>query len=315
MSRFDVVTVGETLVAFTMTSNLRVGATALADIAGSESNVAIGLARMGHDVRWVSRLGDDHAGRLVSETLHSERVEVAAPLVPGGETGVLMSDVGPWGRRRVGYSRSASPAAALGPGDLDRVLEKPARYLYVSGVTAALSSSAALLVASALSDARDAGWRTCLDVNYRSRLWSREEASTALRGVLGSVDVLVASEDELPLVAVGALEEDQVTDVLSRVSMLALKRGAKGATIFAPSGRWDRSALAVPVVSPIGAGDAFTGGLLSGLLDDLSPEQVLDRAVRVGAAAVSCASDWQGLPRRDELMSLDETVDVGEVKR
>jgi 2-dehydro-3-deoxygluconokinase len=149
----------------------------------------------------------------------------------------------------------------------------------------------------------------CLDVNYRSRLWSAEQARTALRPMLAHVDLLIASEDELPLVLERpAADEPEAVDgiVSAGVREVVVKRGARGATSFTADGASDCAARSVDAVDLVGAGDAFVAGYLSGLLDGADIPARLHRAVTTAAFAVATRGDWEGLPARDELGLFDQ---------
>jgi 2-dehydro-3-deoxygluconokinase len=208
----------------------------------------------------------------------------------------------------VQYRRAGSAGSRLDPSDAEAALDPLPRVLHVTGITPALSPSAAAAVARAVELASAGGALVSLDVNHRSRLWSRAEASAALRPLVRHTDLLVASEDELDLVGEGGGEggEDAaVADLLAGgVTRVAVKRGAAGSTLWGPAGRADVAALPVTAVDPVGAGDAFCAGLLSGLLDGLDDPAALARANAVAAVAVSTHGDWEGLPRRHELDQL-----------
>jgi 2-dehydro-3-deoxygluconokinase len=119
-------------------------------------------------------------------------------------------------------------------------------------------------------------------------------------------DIVIASQEELPLVASGG-EDDAVHHLLNGGARTVLiKRGVDGASLYDVEGRLDLPAVPVSVVDPVGAGDAFVAGYLSGLLDGLEPIQCLDRAVRLGAFAVGALGDSAGLPTRGELGLLDD---------
>jgi 2-dehydro-3-deoxygluconokinase len=199
----------------------------------------------------------------------------------------------------VDYHRRQSAGAALTAADLAPHLgaaDQP-RWLHISGVTPALSATACDAVTQAVAIARAGGIRVSLDVNHRTRLWSPDAAAQVLAPLARSADVVVASEDELPLVASGPEELLQ-----AGVSIVAVKRGPDGASLHRSDGTAvDQAAVAVNAVDPVGAGDAFCAGLLSGLLDDLDTEEVLGRAVLLGGFAVSTYGDWEGLPTRSEL--------------
>lgn len=155
----------------------------------------------------------------------------------------------------------------------------------------------------AVRRARVAGSTICLDVNHRNRLWSVAEAAAALRPLLPSIDLVVASDDELAVLT-GA--SDPVPALLSAgVTEVVVKHGAGGATSHSATGVVHRPARTVPVVDPVGAGDAFVAGLLSGWLDGADVPGRLDRAVTTGAFAVATRGDWECLPDRAELALLD----------
>lgn len=301
----DVVTLGEALASFRSPGPLGFGAPVTPDLAGAESNVAIGLSRLGHRVAWVGRVGDDPFGEAALRTLRGEGVDVGAVVVDGSAaTGVMFLEQRAADLGRVHYLRAGSAGSRLAPEDLPLDTIRSARMLHVTGVTPALSPTAADAVGRAVSLARESGVRVSLDVNHRDRLWGRDAAAPVLRALLPGVDVLVAGEDELGIVADGP-EDDAVARLLGDgVDAVALKRGSAGATLVTAEGRWDREALAVSAVDTVGAGDAFCAGLLSALLDGGPPDDALDRAVSLGAWAVSTRGDWAGLPTRAELGEL-----------
>lgn len=304
----DVLTIGEALAAFRSESMLRLGGPVTLSIAGAEANVAIGLARLGHRVRWVSRVGDDEPGALVLRTLRAEGVDVSGVVTATGEeTGLALFDTGPGGGRRVHYRRRSSAMTGLSPDHVAPALAEGSRILHVSGITPALGAAPAACIGDAVATAHAAGAIVSLDVNYRAKLWPREAAAAALTHLLHFVSVLIASEDELDIVAEGDGEVAQVKELLDLgLQEVVVKRGDRGATLHTPHGQHSAPAVPVRVVDPIGAGDAFTAGYLSALLDGLAPEGRLDRAVAVGAAAVASAGDWEGLPMRSELGNISQ---------
>ncbi|HET8616100.1 MAG TPA: sugar kinase [Actinomycetales bacterium] len=304
--RLDVLTIGESMVAFHGDGAWSEGSRASARVAGAESNVAIGLARLGHTVSWCGRLGTDPFGDLVLRQLRAEAVGVEHVVRdPGGPTGLMFVEHRTADVVRVEYRRDRSAGSRLRLGDVEAALGAGPRLLHLTGITPALSPTARCAVLHAAEVARAGQVLVSLDVNFRSRLWSREEARDALRDLVRHVDVVVASDDELDLVADGD-DAAAARELLgSGVGHVAVKRGPDGATLWTGDERYDVPALRVTAVDPFGAGDAFTAGLLSGLLDGLGGAESLRRGARLGAFAVSTLGDWHGLPRRDELHLLD----------
>jgi 2-dehydro-3-deoxygluconokinase len=272
-------------------------------VAGAESNVAIGLARLGHRTRWAGRVGDDELGALVLRTLRAEGVDVdTAVVAPGELTGMLLFDRAPGGATRVHYRRTGCAGARLTPADVAPAVAQGARILHLSGITPALGDDPAAAVRHAIEAGRAGGATICFDVNHRPKLWGRERARATLRPVAAAAHVLVASEDELPLVADGPDEAARARALLDLgVREVVVKRGARGASAYTGAGRCDEPARVVTVVDTVGAGDAFTAGYLSALLDGSPVEERLRRGVTLGAAAVAAYGDWEGLPSRAEL--------------
>lgn len=307
----EVVTFGETMAALRAQGALRLGGNLGLTVAGAESNVAIGLARLGHRVRWAGRVGADELGALVLRTLRAEGVDTTYAVTDDSDrpTGLLLTEPRLGTLTRVSYYRAGSAGSAVSPADVLPALAPGSRILHLTGITPALSPSAAEVTLAAARVAREAGITVCLDVNYRTRLWPTDRARTALRPLLAHTDLLIASEDELPLVLErpGADESEAVKSIMAAgVSEVVVKRGARGATSFTADGATDRPARQVDAVDLVGAGDAFVAGYLSGVLDGTDIPARLHRAVTAAAFAVATRGDWEGLPTRDELGLLDQ---------
>lgn len=308
MSRRDVVTLGETMVSLRTATPVRLGGSLGMTVAGAESNVAIGLARLGHSVRWGGRVGADEAGEFILRTLRAESVAVeTAVVVADRQTGLMLVERRIADMSRVNYYRADSAGSTLSPADATAALAYGTRMLHVTGITPSLSDSAAETVTAAVGAASDLGALVSFDVNYRAKLWTPEQARPVLTELARDADIVIASEDELGLVVrAGADETDAVAELhASGVSQVVIKRGARGASV-STGGAWCHTdALSVAVLDTIGAGDAFTAGFLSGVLDGMEPEAALHRGTVAGAFAVATVGDWEGFPTRDELDLLD----------
>ncbi|MFC8094550.1 sugar kinase [Streptomyces sp. NPDC057301] len=306
----DVLTFGEAMVSFRADQPIRTGGSLRMSVAGAEANVSIGLARLGHRVRWVGLTGADEFGSLVVRTLRAEGVDIAGPERADGPTGLVVFEPRISGLTRVSYYRTGSAGSRIGPEHLSDAMARPPRVLHATGITAALGPAPLEAVRTAVHKAAASGVTVSFDVNHRSKLWPRDAAAAALRPLVRDVDVLVASDDELALVAPPSAvrEAEQVEALLEcGVQEVVVKRGGDGAEVFDASGSTARPAVPVTVKDTVGAGDAFVAGYLSGLLDGEAVEGRLDRAVTVGAFAVASAGDWEGLPARDELGLLRAT--------
>lgn len=303
----DVVTAGEVMGAVQADGLVRLGAGARLSIAGAETNVAIGLARLGHSCAWVGVVGRDQLGALALRTLRAEGVDVSWVRRDDAPTGILVSEERLAGVARVDYHRRASSGSLLAPADLLAALEPAPRVLHLTGLTMALGDQPAQAVRAAVAAARDAGALVCFDVNHRQRLWSAATARSVLAPLAPLLDLVIASDDELPLLAPAGDDLPAQAQALldGGVGEVVVKLGAEGATSYTAKGAVHAPARPVTVVDTIGAGDGFVAGYLSGLLDGLDVSGRLDRGVTVGAFVVSTAGDWEGLPLREELSVLD----------
>ena len=298
----DVVTFGETMAALRSGGPLRLGGNMSLSVAGAESNVAIGLARLGHRTAWIGRVGDDEFGALILRTLRAENVDVTGALVDTSRpTGLIvfeqrLSDV-----TRVLYYRTGSAGSALDTADVSAAAGP---VLHLTGITPALGATAAQAALAGARRAREAGAIVSLDVNYRARLWSAAQARAGLRPLAALASLIFASEAELAVLAGDpARGPDAAAGKLlgQGVQAVVVKRGARGATSYTADGARSVPARTVRAVDVIGAGDAFVSGYLSGVLDGLDEVGRLRRGTDVSAFAVSCAGDWEGLPTRAEL--------------
>jgi 2-dehydro-3-deoxygluconokinase len=288
-------------------------------VAGAESNVAVGVARLGHRVGWAGVVGADPHGEFILRQLRSEGIAVQHRKDAGRSTGVMFLEQRTADVTRAFYYRAGSAGSTLGRDDVDAAFRSGARVLHLTGITAALSQEARRAVEYAAARAAGEGLDVSLDVNYRSKLWSRDEARAVLTPLARHASILIASDDELGLVAsgdaadscagtAGDAESAMAAELLDRgVHEVVVKRGAAGAGVHTAAGRWETPAVPVTSIDTVGAGDAFTAGYLSALLDGEDVAGRLQRGALAGAFAVSTAGDWEGLPRRDELALLGAT--------
>lgn len=300
----DVVTFGEVMGTVRVLGKIGVSNDVSLSIAGSEANVAIGLARLGHASRWVGAMGTDGVGDLVVRTLAAEQVDVGYVTRDGRfPSGVLVSQLTSYGSARVDYHRRDSAGSHLTAEQVRSACGELPRLLHATGITPAISGRAADATRRAIAWARERGLPVSFDVNYRSRLWSAEAAREMLMPLADQCGIVIGSPDEISLVAPGGGSWKQQAEALHERSgaEVVVKLGSDGAAVFREGSWLSAPAFDVTVIDPIGAGDAFVAGYLSGLLDDLDAAERLRRANALGACAVASSGDWEGLPSRAEL--------------
>lgn len=304
----EVVTFGEAMGLFLAAPGvpLRRARSFSRSVAGAELNVAVGLARLGHAVRWVGRVGDDAFGEDVRRTLLQEGVDAAAIVDPAAPTGLITRDAHPERAVEVAYHRAGSAGSRLTADDVVPHVDG-ARALHVTGITPALSTSAREATLAAVAEARRRGVPVSFDPNHRARLWGAADARPVLQEIAGSSDLILAGADEAELITGSPDPERAAGWFFDRgAETVVLKRGAAGAWVAHADTR-----AAVPPhpvrhpVDPVGAGDAFAAGFLSAWLRHLSPERCAREGALVGAACVQAAGDLDGLPTATERDLMD----------
>jgi 2-dehydro-3-deoxygluconokinase len=272
------------------------------DIAGAESNVAMYLADHGIDARLVSRLGDDAFGRRARSRVRASGVNVDGVRTdPARPTGLLFKDPVASGSTVVSYYRRGSAASAMGPDVLEEEVMRTADLWHFTGITPALSVTCRELVEAALGRHRPA---VSFDVNYRPALWSQAPAAL-LRRLAQAADIVFVGLDEAQALWGEDLRDPgDVRALLPRPRVLVVKDGARAATAFFGASRACVPALAVRVIEPVGAGDAFAAGFLAGLLRGEPAQRCLRLGHVTAACALSVTGDHGPLPDEAEVARL-----------
>lgn len=236
--------------------------TFLVDAGGAESNVASHVAALGHRAVWFSRLGADALGRRVARQLAARGVDVSRVVFDDGHpTGLYVKDPG----NGVLYYRRGSAAAQLTESDAEAVSLGGVDLLHVSGITAAISASASSFLTRVMARAREHGMPVSFDVNHRAPLWDAAAAGPVLLELARSADIVFVGRDEAETLW-GTATVAEVRALLPDVAELVVKDGDVGATSFVGADEVFEPAMVVEVVEAVGAGDAFAGGYLAGLL-------------------------------------------------
>lgn len=284
------------------------------DIAGADTNVAIGLSRLGFRVGWLSRVGNDSAGQYLRSRLVVEGLDCRF-LTTDGEhpTGLLFKERAEGGADpRVEYMRRNSAASRLSPEDARAVDFSALRHLHATGIPPAVSTSCRELSWHLLKTARQHGASVSFDPNLRPTLWSSEsEMRTTLNAMASHANWV------LPGLSEGRLLTGR--DSAHDIAGFYLDQGAEAVVIkLGPEGSYYRGTLTghdesftvagVPVsevIDTVGAGDGFAVGFVSAMLDGLDPRQALKRANLIGAEQVQVLGDMEGLPHRERLQQLE----------
>lgn len=286
-------------------------------VGGAEANVAVSLARFGHDARMVGVVADNALGEAALGELRRHRVDTRAVQPAAGRMGLYFLTPGAIQRpSEVLYDRADSAFARIGGGTHDwPALLAGADWLHVSGVTPALGQRAADGVLTAVRAARAAGTKVSFDGNFRPKLWEAwgGDAPTILRGLMAEADLLFASHRDLQVVlglefpqatpqerfAAGAAAAFQAFPHLRQMAAtVRVQRSVDHHVISAITALRDGAVHTTaardvsPIVDRIGTGDAFAAGVLHGGLAGLSAQAALDFGVAAACLKHSLPGDF-----------------------
>lgn len=260
----EVLCAGETMALVTpkRTERLRLAEEFHLDVGGAESNVATHLVALGRPSRWFSRLGEDELGRRVADHIGRRGVDLKGVVFDTSRpTGVYFKDPG----RGVIYYRAGSAASALSHSDAQDLDLGGVGLIHLSGITPALSSTAAQFIETLMTRAAAVGIQVSFDVNYRPGLWSKDVAARTLKSFAERADVVLVGLDESELLW-GTRTPSQVRELFPEVPALVVKDSDVGATEFTARSSHFEKAIPTEVVEVVGAGDAFAAGYLHGYL-------------------------------------------------
>ena len=307
----DVLTFGEAMLRLSPPVGIPLAQTTSLDVhvAGAEANVAVALSSLGRSVAWMSRLPDNDLGRRVVRALAGEGVDTShVGWEDSGRLGTYFVELGA-GPRGVSviYDREGSVAAAMSVRDLPAREMAQARLIHVTGITPALSRSCRETTEAAASAARESESLLSVDINYRAKLWSAEDARIRLEGVASGADLVVCTaEDARDVFGLDGDPTDVVAGLANRLATAyaVVTNGADGAICWHNGDSVRVEATHTRIVDRLGAGDAFTAGVIDGLLDG-DIEEGMRRGSVLAAMALATRGDQVALTRPELTRLLD----------
>ena len=283
---------------------------------GAEVNVAVALAQLGTPASFVTRLPDHEVAKACIQKIRAAGVATDRVLFGGHRMGTYFVERGGGARAAsVLYDRKDSAIATVDPAELDwDVLLADAAWFHVSGITPALSASAARAAMDACVAARRLGVPASMDINFRAKLWSAEEAGRGLAPFLDVIDTCICNETHARMLFAVSGDDDAETAHLLANRHPTLRRIAitRRRTVDSTRDRW-RATLRtaegvfhspeheIAMVERVGGGDSFSAGLIHALLSGRPQED----AVSFGAAALALkhtiVGDFASFSERDVL--------------
>jgi 2-dehydro-3-deoxygluconokinase len=305
---FDVVTLGEAMAMLVadQPGPLESVGTFHKRTAGAETNVAIGLARLGFSVAWMSRLGADAWGRYLLAEMRREGIDCSHVTIDAdARTGVVLKERAVGGRDpAIEYQRKGSAASLMTPTELDRAFLTSARHLHATGVFAGISASCLETLRTAIDAMRQAGRTISFDPNLRPTLWpSTEVMAQTLNDLAARCDWVLPGLEEGRTLTGRVTAQDIAAFYLDRgAQFVMVKLGADGAYFRGEHQEGHVPAAPITtIVDTVGAGDGFAVGVVSALLEGRGVVAAVGRGAWIGARALQVLGDTEGLPTRREL--------------
>lgn len=282
---------------------------------GSEANVAISLAQFGKKAQLVSVLPTNDLGKGVKKHLLAHEVDCSQVLEKDGRLGTYYVESGTSVRSaKVIYDRQDSVfiKSQLSDWDWSSIL-KDTSILHISGITPALTEEWQEMTLSIVKEAKNRGISVSFDMNYRVKLWSQKEASQFLMKLLPFVDYCsMGKMDALYLLNIPKCKESLTTEEELIYYYQQMQTKFPNISVFYSTIRevysasdnnltgtlWMNQQLFMSktyeitnIVDRVGGGDAFTSGVLYGLLEDLTPQEIIDYATAVSTLKHTIAGD------------------------
>ncbi len=295
---------------------------------GAAANVGVSLARFGHQAAFVTLLPGNDSGENALRALREQGVDTSHIARKGSRLGIYFLEHGSGPRpSKVIYDRAGSAFSEVVPADFDwgKILEGVA-WFHWTGISPALGENVTATLQAGLEAARAMGVKVSVDLNYRSRLWSTDEAGRVMTGLMPQVDLLIANEED-PAKVFGI--EIEGTDVESGdLDVTGYEKAAHELrerfgfeqvaitlreSISASENYWSACLLDgdgfhlsrtyhIPIIDRVGAGDAFAAGLIHGILTGMEGPAALGFGVAASCLKHSIYGDFN-------------LVDVAEVQR
>lgn len=294
----QLVTFGETMIRLSPPHHERLEQMTSLDVrvGGSELNAAVAAQRLGLTTSYVTRLTRNPLGRMVENKAREHGVDTSHVVwTDEDRIGTYFVEFGASPRANsVLYDRRESAISHIQPGEIDwSSVFDGVHLFYTSGITAALSATSAEATIEAVRMAHEAGVKVCVDLNYRARLWSQQEAQVVMTKIAEWTDILFTTEEDTKRVF--GIKESSYEDVARRladtfnleVAAITLRENPSvwknvwTAIAYESASQeiYRAPTFDIEVVDRVGSGDSFVGGFFSGYL-----EEGVQRGVRYGVA-------------------------------
>ncbi len=274
-------------------------------VAGAEFNVAVGLARLGHSVAYLTRLGDDPFGKRITHVMNENGIgSEFISYSDSRTTGFMLKSKVSKGDPEIFYFRKGSAASVISRNDVEKLDFSGCTYLHLTGILPALSESARDTAFYLIEKARENGMTVCFDPNLRPQLWKDQETMIqTINAIAAKADYVLPGEGEGEILC-GSRDPKVIAGFYRNMGTanVIVKLGSKGA--YYENAEVSGFVEGFPVekiVDTVGAGDGFAAGVISALMEGKDLSAAVRRGNAIGAIQVMSVGDNDGLPTREQL--------------
>lgn len=272
-------------------------------IAGAESNLAIGVRKLGHSAGWISKLGDDEFGHLILNRIRGEGIDVSrVKFDDSHRSGIMFKDKS-LKETKIFYYRENSAACNLSPDDIEEDYIASAEVLHLTGITPVLSESCRLAVETAVQHAQKHHVAISFDPNIRLKMWGKTDYTDLMLKILKQSDIILLGLSEAKIL----FQSEDINEIFQTIfafgtaRYVAVKDGARGAWVSDGHESIHCPPVDCESIDPVGAGDAFNAGFISGILDGRSVETCGEMGNIMGGMATQSLGDFEGLPSKEDM--------------
>lgn len=274
-------------------------------VAGAELNVAIGLKRLGHDVMYISKVGEDFLGNYIKKYMEKENIYTSyIKFDKYKKTGLMFKSKVENGDPKTEYYRKNSAFSNIELNDLDNIDFKEIDILHLTGIPLAISENCRKIVYYLINKAKENKVYITFDPNLRIDLWKNTETMISIiNDIAKECDLILPGINEGKILT----GRDSIEEIFKfyeelGVKEIVIKDGKEGAYIKIKNNCFYEKGFNVKeVIDTVGAGDGFAIGIISSKLEGLDEKSCLIRANAIGAMQVQVVGDNEGLPDRDKL--------------
>lgn len=299
----DIITIGECMTELSTDESLTYAKTLNKYYGGDAINTAVAAARLGSRVGFITKVGTDNFKDFFLDSWQAENIDVSYVKLVEGSNGVYFISRQKSGEKEFAYYRKKTACTTLSTNDIPEEYIKKSSIVYSTGITQSLSGSARDAVKRAFAMAKENDCTVAYDPNYRSRLWSVDEAKQAMEEIIEYIDIIFLSikHDSEKLFGINSPEQIIKYFWDRGVSTVTVKMGRKGSTIGYNGEIQHIPAHDIEVVDATGAGDAYNGGFLHGIAAGLTPFESARLASVVAGIQVQGIGAINSTPYKDEV--------------